>query len=246
MTVGTSGFALATFIAEGFSGRSASVQPGRDQESATSGRVLFRQFCARCHGVQAQGTTVAPPLANVGLGREEVEVAVREGIPPLMPAFGKRLRSDQIQAVADYVASLSGDSSPRPNAERGAGPSGARQRGGDQEAQTSGGLVFRRQCASCHGAQAQGRGAAPALANDGLGREEVEAAVREGIPPLMPAFGKRLRPDEIRAVADHIASLNPSAAPGGQVAGADAWLPGRSRGRTRGIGCPCPMMGRRD
>jgi ubiquinol-cytochrome c reductase cytochrome c subunit len=246
MAVGITGLVLATFIAEGFSGRSAAVQPGGDRDAATSGRVLFRQFCARCHGVQAQGTTVAPPLANVGLGREEVEVAVREGIPPLMPAFGKRLRSDQIQAVAEYVASLSGDSGPRATAERGATPGGARQPGGDREAETSGRLVFRRQCASCHGAQAQGRGAAPPLANVGLGREEIEAAVREGIPPLMPAFGKRLRPDEVRAVADHVASLNPSAAPGGQVAGGDALLPGMRRARTRGIGCPCPMMGRRD
>jgi mono/diheme cytochrome c family protein len=110
--VGITGFALATFIAEGFSGRRAAVPPGGDQEAATSGRLLFRQFCARCHGVQAQGRTVAPPLANVGLGREDVEVAVREGIPPLMPAFGKRLRADQIQAVAEYVASLSGGAGP--------------------------------------------------------------------------------------------------------------------------------------
>jgi mono/diheme cytochrome c family protein len=244
--VGITGFALATFIAERFLGRSTAVQPGGDQEAATSGRVLFRQFCARCHGVQAQSTTVAPPLANVGLGREEAEVVVRDGIPPLMPAFGKRLRSDQIQAVAEYVASLSGDSGPGASAERGAAPGSGRQPGGDQQAETSGRLVFRRQCASCHGAEAQGRGAAPPLANAGLGREEVEAAVREGIPPLMPAFGKRLRSNEIGAVADYVASLNPSAAPGGQIAGGTAWQQGMSRGRMRGMGCPCPMMGRRD
>jgi ubiquinol-cytochrome c reductase cytochrome c subunit len=244
--VGITGFALAAFIAEGFSGRSAAVQAGGFQEAATSGRVLFRQFCARCHGVQAQGRTVAPPLANVGLGREEVEVVVREGIPPLMPAFGKRLRSDQVQAIAEYVASLSGDSGPHASAEQGAAPGGARQPGRDRDAETSGRLVFRRQCASCHGAQAQGRGAAPPLTNVGLGREEVEAAVREGIPPLMPPFGNRLRPDEIRAVADYVAALNPSVRAGGQIAGGDAWLPGMSRGRMRGMGCPCPMMGRRD
>jgi ubiquinol-cytochrome c reductase cytochrome c subunit len=244
--VGITGFALATFIAEGFSRRSAGVQLGGDQEAATSGRLLFRQFCARCHGVQAQGRTTAPPLANVGLGREEVEVVVREGIPPLMPAFGRRLRSDQIQAVTEYVASLNGDSGPRANAERGAASGGVGRPGGDREAGTSGRLVFRRQCASCHGAEAQGRGAAPPLANVGLSREEVEAAVREGIPPLMPTFGKRLRSDEIRAVADYVGALNPSVRPGGQIAGSDAGLPGISRGRMRGMGCPCLMMGRRD
>ena len=106
--------------------------------------------------------------------------------------------------------------------------------------------VFQQSCARCHGAEAQGRGAAPPLANVGLSREEVEAAVREGIPPLMPTFGKRLRSDEIRAVADYVGALNPSVRPGGQIAGSDAGLPGISRGRMRGMGCPCLMMGRRD
>jgi mono/diheme cytochrome c family protein len=106
--------------------------------------------------------------------------------------------------------------------------------------------VFRRECATCHGAEAQGRGAAPQLANVALGQEEAAAAVHEGIPPLMPAFGNRLRPDEIRAVADYVAALNTSVRPGGQIAGGDAWLPGMSRGRMTGMGCPCAMMGRRD
>jgi mono/diheme cytochrome c family protein len=108
--VGIVGFALATFIAEGLSARGAALQPGGDQGKATPGRLLYQQFCARCHGAQAQGRAFAPPLANVGLSREECEMVVREGIPPLMPAFGKQLRTDQIQAVADYVASLNGAS----------------------------------------------------------------------------------------------------------------------------------------
>ena len=120
------------------------------------------------------------------------------------------------------------------------------QLGRDREAATSGRLLFRQFCARCHGVQAQGRTVAPPLANVGLSREEVEAAVREGIPPLMPTFGKRLRSDEIRAVADYVGALNPSVRPGGQIAGGDAWLPGISRGRMRGMGCPCLMMGRRD
>lgn len=242
--VGAAGFALATAIAEGFSARDAAVQPGEDQQAAMSGRPLFRQFCARCHGAQAQGTGAGPPLADAGLDREMIEVVVREGIPPLMPAFGRRLRTDQIQAVADYVASLSGGSTGRGAARDQDAKS--RQPGGDQPATTSGRFVFRRQCASCHGAQAEGRGAAPPLANVGLSREEVATAVREGIPPLMPAFGRRLPPDQIQAVADYVASLNPSAAAGGQLAGGTAWQPGTGRGRTRGMGCPCPMMGRRD
>src|SRR5438045_473076 len=106
--VGIVGFALATVIAEGFSARGAAGQPGEDQGAATSGRLVFRLNCASCHGLQAEGRGAAPPLANVGLSRGEVAAAVRGGIPPLMPAFGRRLRPDQIQAVSDYVASLNG------------------------------------------------------------------------------------------------------------------------------------------
>ena len=244
--IGITGFALATFIGEGFSARGAAVQPGGDQGAATPGRLLYQQFCARCHGAQAQGRSFAPPLANVGLSREDVEMVVRDGIPPLMPAFGKRLRTDQIQAVADYVALLSGGAGPGAARAQDGAMGDSRQPGGDQPAATSGRLVFRRQCASCHGAQAQGRGAAPPLANVGLSREEVAAAVREGIPPLMPAFSKRLPPDQIQAVADYVDSLNGASGSGtaseGGFARGSARQPGISRGRMRGAGCPC--MGR--
>jgi cbb3-type cytochrome c oxidase subunit III len=241
--VGIVGLALATLIAEGFSARAAALQPGGDQGAATPGRLLYQQFCARCHGAQAQGRAFAPPLANVGLSREECEMVVREGIPPLMPAFGKRLRTDQIQAVADYVASLNGASGSGAARDQGVPLGKSRQPGGDQQLVTSGRFVFRRQCAGCHGAQAEGRGSAPPLANVGLSREEVATAVREGIPPLMPAFAKQLPPDQIQAVADYVASLNGAsgsgAAPDGGVAGASVRQPGTSRGRMRGTGCPC-------
>ena len=248
--VAIAGFAFATAIAEGLSARGGAVQLGGDQQAAMPGRPLFRQFCARCHGAQAQGTGAGPRLADLGLGREEIEMVVREGIPPLMPAFGKRLRTDQVQAVADYVASLSGGAGPGAARDQIAPPGKSRQPGGDQSMATSGRFVFRRQCAGCHGAQAEGRGAAPTLANVGLSREEVATAVREGIPPLMPAFARRLPPDQIQAVTDYVASLNPSASPsgfsGGAVAQGAARQAGRGRGFTGGMGCPRSMMGQRD
>lgn len=231
--IGGVGFALAAVLP----GASSSRGPG--ETGTTSGRLLFRQHCARCHAPQAQGRGAFPPLANVGLGREDVEVVVRAGIPPLMPAFGNRLRADQIQALAEYVASLNGDARPGMGASRDAPEAAARGAGGGESAGTSGRLVFRRQCAGCHGAEAQGRGAAPPLANVGLGPGEVEAAVRSGIPPLMPALGDRLRPDQIRAVADYVGSLNRGRGAGPDWAGAPAaaWQPGAPRGRTGGMGC---------
>src|SRR5262249_45444579 len=106
--VGIVGFALATLIAEGVSARAAALQSGGGQGAATPGRLLSRAFCAGSRGAGGKGGGFAPPLGNGGLSGEECKMGVREGIPPLMPAFGKRLRTDQIQAVADYVASLNG------------------------------------------------------------------------------------------------------------------------------------------
>lgn len=241
--IAVAGFALATAIAEGFSARAAAGPPDGGEQMATPGRPLFRQFCARCHGIQAQGKGSFPPLANVGLTREEVAIVVREGIPPLMPAFGKRLRAEQIQALADYVASLNreatpdqaiaGDTGPKPG---GGQPRASSPSGADQEGVMAGRLVFRLNCARCHGLQAEGRGNGPPLANVGLRREDIAAAVREGIPPFMPAFGNRLRADQIRAVTDYVFSLNQTTPPG------EAALPGGGRGFTGGMRCPCPMM----
>ncbi|MBX9584618.1 MAG: c-type cytochrome [Gemmataceae bacterium] len=263
--VGAVGFGLAAVLPGAVAPRTAARTAGGGEQGETSGRLVFRQHCARCHGIQAQGRAAFPPLANVGLGRGVVEMVVRAGIPPLMPAFGNRLRADQIQAVAEYVASLNPDTSPgaaptrgpegRQDPDRGTGPGGApgdaaaRQPGG-VETEMAGRLVFRRNCASCHGLQAEGRGAAPPLANVGLGPGEVEAAVRGGIPPLMPSFGGRLPADQIRAVADYVASLNRGrgAGPGWGETGAPAAArqPGTGRGRAGGMGCPCPMMGQRN
>jgi cytochrome c oxidase cbb3-type subunit 3 len=257
--VSLAGLALAAVVIRAVPLQGAGQQPGGEQadgeprpgghlQAVTLGGQVFRQRCARCHGAGGQGKGSGPPLAGVGLSREEVEAAVREGVPPLMPAFGRRLRDEQIRAVADYVASLNPAS--RDGKAAGGEATGAAVpgRAGDgptegNGAATSGRLLFRRQCASCHGAQAEGRGAAPPLANAGLSREEIDAAVREGVPPLMPAFANRLRPDQVQAVTDYVASFNRGPV-SDQPAGPGVtrqW--GTSRARMRGNGCP--MMGPR-
>jgi mono/diheme cytochrome c family protein len=254
------GFGLSAFIASASSAggqRAAGRGLDGDHQAVASGRLVYRQHCARCHGTQAQGRSIFPPLADVGLSREVVEMVVRGGIPPLMPAFGDRLRSDQTQAVAEYIASLNPGArpgaAPGQTVAQGRQPDGGQsvtgpRSGGDQQDTMRGRLVFRLNCASCHGLQAEGRGVAPPLVNVGLSREEVEAAVRGGIPPLMPAFGNRLRSDQIQAVAEYVASLNrgasPDGFPGGAVVQGVARPPGRGRGFSGGM--MCPMMGRRN
>jgi mono/diheme cytochrome c family protein len=45
---------------------------------------------------------------RTALDRGEIEQTVSWGRSPKMPAFGKKLSSSEIKAVADYVRSLGG------------------------------------------------------------------------------------------------------------------------------------------
>ena len=81
-----------------------------------------------------------------------------------------------------------------------------------------GASIFRTNCVSCHGKNGQGTpGLAPALKGDAFvtGKlDDVIAAVRDGrsgdqkhfkdLPIAMPAWGKQLSADDIKAVADYI------------------------------------------
>jgi mono/diheme cytochrome c family protein len=74
-------------------------------KDSASGRQVYMQNCARCHGADAKGKN-GPRLVGKSLGLDEIEKTVTEGRPPKMPAFGKRLSSAEVKAVAGYVRSL--------------------------------------------------------------------------------------------------------------------------------------------
>jgi mono/diheme cytochrome c family protein len=75
-----------------------------DKDSA-SGRQLFLQNCARCHGNDAKGKN-GPRLVGKSLSLDEIEKTVTDGRPPKMPSFGKQLSSTEVKAVSAYVRSL--------------------------------------------------------------------------------------------------------------------------------------------
>lgn len=89
--------------------------------------------------------------------------------------------------------------SPAPRAPR----AGTHEVGG---VSASGRQVYMRNCARCHGGDAIGK-KGPALVGRSLNQDEIEEMVSAGQPPRMPAFGKRLSPDEISAVAAYVRSL---------------------------------------
>ena len=83
---------------------------------------------------------------------------------------------------------------------------------------TDGGDVFRKNCVSCHGKDGQGTpGLAPALKGDKFVSGDLQAVIdtvtngRSGdqkhykdLPIAMPAWGKTLSADDIKAVVDYI------------------------------------------
>lgn len=71
----------------------------------TLGKQVFTQNCAGCHGAEARGKT-GPSLVGTPHSGVEIQGLVRRGIPPKMPAFGEKLKDEEIAAVAAYVRSL--------------------------------------------------------------------------------------------------------------------------------------------
>ena len=79
------------------------------EELLTRGATLYGERCRACHGGDGKGG-VGPDLtrANYGYGRDPEVVAqtIRGGRPGGMPAFGTRLSTEEIRALAAYVLSL--------------------------------------------------------------------------------------------------------------------------------------------
>jgi mono/diheme cytochrome c family protein len=74
--------------------------------TTTNGATLFADECVRCHGPNGAGTSIAPdlqPLTSADVAAIRTQITYGGGI---MPAFGKVLTKQQIDALASYVASL--------------------------------------------------------------------------------------------------------------------------------------------
>jgi cytochrome c oxidase cbb3-type subunit 3 len=78
-----------------------------------SGQALYQTNCAGCHGLDGRGGEHAPDIATIQrlqrLTQAELLRTIRDGVPDSgMPAFGSRLKREQLTAVAVYLRSLQG------------------------------------------------------------------------------------------------------------------------------------------
>lgn len=86
--------------------------PTHIDETVKLAASTYADTCVVCHRISGEGGTVGPDLTLVGRRRPEKEIhefiedpEAMMGEPSQMPAFGKRLRPEQIDALAKYLAS---------------------------------------------------------------------------------------------------------------------------------------------
>ena len=209
----------------------AAPQAAANAAQIREGQRLFNGTCESCHGIDAQGSKVAPSL--VGAGAAAVDFQVGTGRMPLKENDAEAPRKppvftqSQIYAIAAYVASLGGGP---------AIPS-------DQDVSTAGantGLgqsLFNANCAQCHnysgagGALTDGKYAPPLT--QATSRQIYEAMLTG--PEAMPVFNNTtLTPQNKRDIIAYVEQTRSEANPGGfslgrvgpTTEGLVAWLGG--------------------
>ncbi len=173
-----------------------------------AGSSSFQTNCAPCHGRNGHGFLGYPNLNDDdwiwGGTLADVEKTILYGIRSghrdarigQMPRYGieELLTREQISDAAEFVLELSGRSSQPVAAARGA-------------------ILFKEQCASCHGEQGRGKldQGAPNLADGiwlyGGSREAITESIRTGRGGEMPAWTGRLDPVTLRSLTLYVYSL---------------------------------------
>ncbi len=203
---------LATGGAYALFTTSATAQTSSQVSSMVSdGQKLFAANCASCHGLNAQGTGVAPTL--IGVGAASVDFQVGTGRMPAAasgPQVEKKpvqFTDAQIAALATYVASLG----PGP-----AIPSSTYLQGNGDVA--AGAELFRINCAMCHnvagagGALTEGK---YALSLSGTSAKHIYEAMVTG-PQNMPVFNElNITPADKANIITYLKYLDSHPSPGG-------------------------------
>ena len=158
------------------------------------GKRIFALGCSSCHGLNAEGSSIAPSL--IGVGAASVDFQVGTGRMPMQDMSQQAMRkkpiydTEETAALAAYVATLA----PGPDVINEA------QLTYERDGNTAeGGELFRTNCAMCHnfagqgGALSQGK-YAPTLM--GVEARHIYEAMVTG-PQSMPVFSdKTITPEE--------------------------------------------------
>ncbi len=172
----------------------------QDTKALTTGKRIFINNCAMCHGSDARGARGFPNLTDNDWQwpntPEDILTTLRGGRQAAMPALGNVMESETgISEVVVYVQSLSG------------------MQVSDTLA-AAGKKRFDGICAACHGVEGKGNPAigAPNLTDDiwlyGNEFETLKHSVREGRNGHMPAHKGILSDTQIRLVGAYVWSVS--------------------------------------
>lgn len=167
--------------------------------AVSTGKAIFGDKCAPCHGSAGQGKVgLFPNLTDddwlYGGDAETILASITDGRQGMMPAQKGVLTDAQITNVADYVLSMNGEQV-------------------DAASTQAGKEVYAASCAMCHGDDGKGNPmmGAPNLADKiwlyGGDRESVLKTIADGRSGLMPTFKTKLDPIEIKQVAVYVHQL---------------------------------------
>jgi len=166
-----------------------------DKGAQLMGARLFQTYCVQCHGSDMRGSKGFPNLVDgdwLYPGTPDgVKATIMDGRGGVMPAFEGQLKAPQIADVTQYVMSLSG-------------------RGGGGDAVARGDLVFKQNCAACHGVEAKGNQAlgAPNLTDSvwlyGGSAETIRETISRGRQGRMPAQKELLGEARVHLLAAYV------------------------------------------
>jgi cytochrome c oxidase cbb3-type subunit 3 len=188
-----------------------SADPALMRHVRDTGRTLFADNCAVCHGTEGRG---GPGFPNLAAGSwlwggtpEAIAETIRVGIngtakdtrASQMMAFGRDgvLQREQVLAVVSYVRSLSGQK--LAEAEQARVPAGKE--------------IFAANCVACHGPEGKGLHdlGAPDLTDAnwiyGGDEQSVFNSVHGGRQGHMPSWEGRLSPTDIKLLALYVGTL---------------------------------------
>lgn len=170
-----------------------------NKKALLSGQRIFANNCSVCHGSAATGSYGFPNLTDndwlYGGSPENIKTAILYGRKGAMPAWGAILGEEGVNAVAEYVMSMSG-------------------RDVDQRLLEEGKSKYDTTCAACHGLDGKGNIAlgAPNLSDTtwlyGGSPGLIKHSIRNGRNGNMPAHQAILGEDKVHLVAAYVYSLS--------------------------------------
>jgi len=178
----------------------------------SAGKTAFSDNCAACHQSGGSGKVgFFPNLSDddwiYGGSYDKINETIRQGRKGYMPPFGESLSSVQIEALAHYVLSLSGNRVDAAKAEQGKSLFHSHEAA----------------CYYCHGDDAKGRqdiGSAnltdkvwlwadvPGAPDDAARVAAVKRVITGGLNKgVMPAWEGRLKPEQIKLLTVYVHEL---------------------------------------